>query len=174
MHIVLTCAKQTEHPPGVASAERASCSKFFSLLSPSIRSIDCLLLSKSCVFTKSLYHVGSHSGGKRLQHYHRNYLVEAATELLWLLKTGSAPGPVHRRRRAVMRRACSESKARLWPTRNSQLFGPAQKSLTTPILFFPFEIRLTFWIRFGPGIGSSCRPGAGAAGPVTESPGADN
>ena len=31
-------------------------------------------------------------------------------------------------------------------------FGPAQSSLTTPILFFSFRIRLTFWIRFGIGL----------------------
>ena len=38
-------------------------------------------------------------------------------------------------------RVPAKSKAHLWPTRSSQLFGPAQSSLTTPI----------FWISFGIG-----------------------
>ena len=50
-HTALTFAKQTEHPSGVASAQRssirASGSKFFSLLSFFMRSIDHFLLSKS-------------------------------------------------------------------------------------------------------------------------------
>ena len=63
-------------------------------------------------------------------------------------------GPTPRTSPAPCRgeRVPTKSKAHLWPTRNSQLFGPAQSSLTTPILFFSFKIRLTFWIRFGIGL----------------------
>ena len=61
---------------------------------------------------------------------------------------------------AVPRRACSSKiKAHLWPTSNSQLFGPAQSSLTTPIFSLQvakFKLRseslLTFWFNFQVGI----------------------
>ena len=56
------------HGAQSSPSSKTSASKFFSLLSPSIRSIDRFLLSKSCVFTKSLNHVRSHSRGKHLQY----------------------------------------------------------------------------------------------------------
>ena len=71
-------------------------------------------------------------------------MAEAANEI----------GPAPRTSPAPCRgeRVPTKSKAHLWPTQNSQLFGPAQSILTTPILFFSFGIRLTFWICFGIGL----------------------
>ena len=78
-----------------------------------------------------------------------------------MAEAANAIGPARRTSPAPCRgkRVPPKSKEHLWPTQNSQLFGPAQSSLTTPILFFSFGIRLTFWICFGIGLESRAGPG---------------